>query len=97
MQPLLWESSVLKCPWHKPSRCRPRERGDPVDTKPPVYISTSHKIFALEYWVPACAGTTAESHCFTSSAAGPGRVPQRFRARATSEICGDAISNKEDL
>ena len=23
------ESSVLKCPWHEPSRCRPRAGGDP--------------------------------------------------------------------
>src|SRR5437868_1574602 len=55
---------------HKPSRCRPRERGDLVDTKSLVFISASHKSSALEYWVPAFAGTTAGSHCSTSSFAG---------------------------
>src|SRR5262245_65865524 len=37
---------MLKCSWHKSSGCRPRERGDPVDTEPPVLISASQKIFA---------------------------------------------------
>src|SRR5262245_4737503 len=30
----------------QPNRCRPRERGDPVDTELPVLISASQNIFA---------------------------------------------------
>jgi hypothetical protein len=80
------ESSVLKCPWRKASLCRPRECGDPVDTEPPVFISGSQKIFALEYWVPAFAGTTAESHCFTSSCEGMNGACGFFTKTASNSL-----------
>ena len=38
-------------------RCRPRERGDPVNADSADGSSVRNK--CLEYWVPAFAGTTA--------------------------------------
>src|SRR3954449_13308116 len=61
----------LKYPWHETSRCRPRERGDPVNADRAG--ASGFATNALEYWVPAFAGTTAESHRFTCSKAGTPR------------------------
>src|SRR5262249_29167195 len=44
----------------------PRRRG-PITTKVSRYFWPCHNSLCCGGWVPACAGTTAESHCFTSS------------------------------
>src|SRR5262249_41267779 len=52
------ESGVLKHPWHKPSRSRPRAGGVPITT------CDSELCSAVPY-SEAQGGTTPESHCFT--------------------------------
>src|SRR3954463_14037921 len=69
---------MVGCPWHKPRR-RPRERGDPVDTKPPVHLGIT-KFFAPgllgpgvrgddsgESLLPASAGTSGNTRPFKLS------------------------------
>src|SRR5215467_15270537 len=46
----------------------PRRRG-PITTRVSV-IAGSPTLPCCGVWVPACAGTTAESHCFTFAFAG---------------------------
>src|ERR1700757_2162467 len=70
---------VLMRPWHKPSRCRPRERGDPVDTKLPVHLGIAETLLSWSTGSPRSRGRQRRV------------IASRFRMRESAGTNGHQI------